>query len=155
MTDPVTTLHGVDAVREAAGQHLGTSPWLLVAQSRIDRFADATGDDQWIHVDPARAAAESPYGGTIAHGYLTLSLVNGLLPQVVTVEGISMGINYGLNRVRFPAPVAVDSHVRIHVELTDVGEVEGGVQTTMTVTVEADSAEKPACIAEVISRYLA
>jgi acyl dehydratase len=149
-----TVLDGVDAVRQAAGTTLGTSPWILVDQDRIDRFADATGDHQWIHVDPDRAARETDFGGTIAHGYLTLSLINHLLPQVVEVAGISMGINYGLDRVRFPAPVPAGSHVRAHVDLTEVTDVTGGVQTTMTVTVECDRAERPACVATVLSRFL-
>jgi acyl dehydratase len=149
-----TVLDGVDAVRHAAGTDLGASPWVLVDQDRIDRFADATGDHQWIHVDPERAARESDFGGTIAHGYLTLSLVNLLLPQVVEVTGVSMGINYGLDRVRFPAPVPSGSRVRAHVELTEVSEVSGGVQTTMTVTVECDRAERPVCVATVLSRFL-
>jgi acyl dehydratase len=153
--DGTTILRGVDAVREAAGTTLGTSPWVVVDQDRIDRFADATGDHQWIHVDPERAARESAFGGTIAHGYLTLSLINLLLPQVVEVTGISMGINYGLDRVRFPAPVPAGSRLRAHVELTEVIDVAGGVQTTMAVTVECDQAERPACVATVLSRFLA
>jgi acyl dehydratase len=147
-------LDGVAAVRDAAGTDLGASPWVLVDQDRIDRFADATGDHQWIHVDPERAARESEFGGTIAHGYLTLSLINLLLPQVVEVTGVSMGINYGLDRVRFPAPVPSGSRVRAHVELTEVSDVAGGVQTTMTVTVECDRAERPVCVATVLSRFL-
>ena len=159
---PVTVLDGLDAVRAAEGTELGTSPWMLIDQDRVDAFARATGDDQWIHVergsepgvDPDRAARESPFGGTIAHGYLTLSLTNGLLPQVVEVRGVSMGLNYGTNRVRFPAPVPVGSRVRVHAELTAVDDVPGGVQTTMTVTVEVEDGDKPACIVEVLSRFL-
>ena len=154
MSSTPTILDGVDAVRAAAGTHLGTSPWVEVDQDRIDRFADATGDHQWIHVDPERAARESDFGGTIAHGYLTLSLINHLLPQVVEVTGVSMGINYGLDKVRFPAPVPSGSSIRASVELTEVAEVTGGVQTTMTVTVECDRAERPACVATVLSRFL-
>lgn len=155
MRDTVpTVLNGADQVRDAVGRSLGTSPWLQVDQERVDQFADATGDHQWIHVSPERAAAESPWGGTIAHGYLTLALVNAFLPQVVSVEGFSMGVNYGLNKVRFPAAVPVGSRLRAHVELTSADEVPGGVQTTMTVQVECDGADRPACIAEVISRYV-
>jgi acyl dehydratase len=153
-TDGPTVLRGVDAVRRAAGTTLGTSPWVVVDQDRIDGFADATGDHQWIHVDPERAARESAFGGTIAHGYLTLSLINFLLPQVVEVTDVSMGINYGLDRVRFPAPVPSGSRLRAHVELGEVAEVSGGVQTTMAVTVECDQTERPACVATVLSRFL-
>lgn len=154
-TGPVTVLDGLDAVRAAEGTHLGRSPWLLVDQGRVDRFAEATGDHQWIHVDPERAAADSPFGGTIAHGYLTLSLTNGLLPQVVEVRGVSMGLNYGTNRVRFPAPVPVGSRVRVAADLTEVVDVPGGVQTTMTVTVEIEDGDRPGCVVEVLSRFLA
>jgi acyl dehydratase len=149
-----TILDGLDAVRAAAGTHLGTSDWLIVDQARIDAFADATGDHQWIHVDPERAAQEGPFGSTIAHGYLTLSLTNGLLPSIVEVRGVSMGINYGTNKVRFPAPVPVDSRVRISADLTEVVDVAGGVQTTMTVTVEIEGHDRPACVVEVLSRFL-
>lgn len=153
-TTPVTVLDGLDAVRAVEGTSVGTSDWLRVDQARIDAFADATGDHQWVHVDPGRAAREGPYGSTIAHGYLTLSLTNGLLPQVVEVRGMSMGINYGTNKVRFPAPVPVDSRVRVHADLTEVTDVSGGVQTTMTVTVEVAGGDKPACIVEVLIRFL-
>lgn len=150
----MVVIEGVDGVRQAVGRHLGWSPWLELTQDRIDQFAEATGDHQWIHVDPGRAK-EGPYGATIAHGYLTLSLVNYFLPQVVEVQGIAMGVNYGLNRVRFPAPVLVGSRVRGGVELSAAEEVSGGVQTTMIVTVEIEGGERPACVAEVLSRYLA
>lgn len=153
-TSTPTILDGLDAVREAAGSHLGTSDWLIVDQARIDAFADATGDHQWIHVDPERAAQEGPFGSTIAHGYLTLSLTNGLLPSIVEVRGVSMGINYGTNKVRFPAPVPVDSRVRASADLTEVVDVAGGVQTTMTVTVEIEGHDRPACVVEVLSRFL-
>ena len=150
----MVVIEGVDGVRQAVGRHLGWSPWLELTQDRIDQFAEATGDHQWIHVDLGRAK-EGPYGATIAHGYLTLSLVNYFLPQVVEVQGIAMGVNYGLNRVRFPAPVLVGSRVRGGVELSAAEEVSGGVQTTMIVTVEIEGGERPACVAEVLSRYLA
>jgi acyl dehydratase len=145
---------GIAAVRDAVGEHLGYSDWLEITQDRIDQFADATGDHQWIHVDVERAAKESPFGTTIAHGYLTLSLVSYFLPQVVEVRGISMGLNYGTDKVRFPAPVPVGSKLRAGGELTDVRDVPGGIQTTMTVTVEVDGADKPACVAEILSRFL-
>ena len=145
-------IEGLDGLRQSVGRHLGWSPWLELTQERIDQFAEATGDHQWIHVDPERAA-EGPFGATIAHGYLTLALVNQFQPQVIEVRGTAMGINYGLNRVRFPAPVLVGSRVRGGVELTGADEVPAGVQTTMLVTVEIEGADKPGCVAEVLSRY--
>lgn len=129
-----TVLDGLEAVRAAAGTSLGTSEWLRVDQERLDRFAAATGDD--------------------THAYLALSLTNGLLPAVVDVRGVAMGLNYGTNRVRFPAPVPAGSRVRVHAELTEVSDVPGGVQTTMTVTVEIEDGGQPACVVEVLSRFL-
>ena len=152
-TGAIVVIQGVVGVRQAVGRHLGWSPWLELTQERIDQFADATGDHQWIHVDPDRAAT-GPFGSTIAHGYLTLSLVNYFLPQVVEVTDVSIGVNYGLNRVRFPAAVPVGSRIRGGVDLTAAEEVAGGVQTTMVVTIEMDSGDRPACVAEVLSRYL-
>jgi len=149
-----TVFDGLDQVRDAAGRDLGTSEWLEVTQERVDTFADATGDHQWIHVDPVRAAA-GPFGGPIAHGYLTLSLSNALLPEIVEVQGVSMGVNYGVNKIRFPAPVLVGSRVRAQATLTSVEEVSGGVQTTMVITIEIEGGTKPACVIESISRYLA
>ncbi len=148
-----TVLEGTDAVRAAVGTHLGTSDWLEIDQARIDLFAQATGDHQWIHVDPERAA-DGPFGTTIAHGYLTVSLTNLFLPQIVEVRGVSMGVNYGVNKIRFPAPVPVGSRIRASAELTAVDEVHGGVQTTMTITVEIEGGDRPACIVESISRWL-
>jgi acyl dehydratase len=142
-----------DDLAAAVGTELGVSEWLTVDQARIDQFADATGDHQWIHVDPERAA-EGPFGSTIAHGYLTLALVNHFLPQIVEVRGISMGVNYGTEKVRFPAPVPVDSRVRGRGVLTDVTELPGGVQATITVTVEIDGGDKPACVVDTVSRFL-
>ena len=137
------------------GKQLGHSEWLEIDQNRINTFADATGDHQWIHVDPERAKA-GPFGAPIAHGYLTLSLVSMLLPQIIEVSGISMGINYGTDRVRFPAPVPVGSRVRAGAELVDVKEVGGGaVQATVRVTMEIEGSEKPACVVDTISRYYA
>jgi acyl dehydratase len=150
-----TTIDGLDDLRSRVGQDLGTSDWLEITQERVNTFADATGDHQWIHVDVERAKAESPFGGPIAHGYLTLALTNLFLPQVVEVTGISSGVNYGVNKVRFPTPVPVGSRVRGQVTLTAAEEVAGGVQTTMTITVELEGAEKPACIVEALSRWLA
>lgn len=149
-----TILDGPDAVRAALGTHLGHTDWVTVDQERVDLFAEATGDHQWIHVDPQRAARESPFGGPIAHGYLTLSLSNLFLPQIVEVRGFSMGVNYGTNKVRFPAPVPVGARIRGSAELTDVSEVNGGLQTTMVITVEVEGGSKPACVIESISRWL-
>ena len=134
------------------GRHLGYSDWLEITQERIDQFAEATGDHQWIHVDPERAKA-GPFGACIAHGYLTLALASYFLPRIVEVQGISMGVNYGTDRVRFPAPVPVGSRVRGGAELTKVEEVKGGMQATIRVTVEIDGSERPACVVDTISRY--
>ena len=150
----ITTIDGLDELRAAVGQDLGTSSWIEITQDRVDTFAEATGDHQWIHVDVERAKAESPFGGPIAHGYLTLSLTNLFLPEVVEVQGISSGVNYGVNKVRFPAPVPVGSRVRGHVRLEAAEEVAGGVQTTMVITVEIEGVEKPACVVEALSRWL-
>ncbi|MEV6314883.1 MaoC family dehydratase [Streptomyces sp. NPDC051776] len=142
----------LDELRSAVGQQLGFSDWLEIDQKRIDLFADATGDHQWIHVDPEKAAA-GPFGTTIAHGYLTLSLLPALVPQLMRVEGVRMGVNYGSNKVRFPSPVPVGSRVRATAEVAAVTEVEGGVQLTTSVTVEREGSEKPACVAETVSRF--
>jgi acyl dehydratase len=138
----------------AVGRHLGHSDWLEITQERVNLFADATGDHQWIHVDPDRAKS-GPFGGTIAHGYLTLSLVNLFLPQILEVRGISMGVNYGADRLRFPAPVRVGARVRGGGELLKVEEVkDGAVQATVRVTVEVEGGDRPACVVETISRYV-
>ncbi|URN11648.1 MaoC family dehydratase [Streptomyces radiopugnans] len=143
----------VDELRAAVGEELGTSDWLEVDQKRIDLFADATGDHQWIHVDPEKAAA-NPFGTTIAHGYLTLSLLPVLVPQLIRVEGVRMGINYGVNKVRFPSPVPVGSRVRATARITEVSEVgEGCAQLTSLVTIEREGGEKPVCVAESVVRY--
>ncbi|THA27159.1 MaoC family dehydratase [Streptomyces sp. RKND-216] len=141
-----------EELRAAVGEELGASDWLEVDQKRVDLFADATGDHQWIHVDPERAA-DGPFGGTIAHGYLTLSLLPAFVPQVIRVDGVRMGINYGVNKVRFPAPVPVGSRLRARAELTDVSDVDGGVQLTTKVTIERDGGAKPVCVAESVSRF--
>jgi acyl dehydratase len=133
------------------GDVFGPSTWVEVTQDRIDAFAEATGDHQWIHVDPERAK-EGPFGSTIAHGYLTLSLIPAASFEVVPQRG-SMGINYGTNRVRFPAPVPVGSRVRTSFEVKEIEEVAGGVQTTMTATVEREGGDKPVCVADVVSRH--
>ncbi len=155
MADTVaqTVFEGVGALRDAVGDHLGYSDWLEITQDRIDLFAEATGDHQWIHVDPARAA-EGPFGAPIAHGYLTLSLSNFFLPQIVEVRGISAGVNYGADKIRYPAPVRVGAKVRGGAELLQVVDVPGGVQTTMRITIEVEGDAKPACVIESVSRYL-
>jgi len=147
-----TVFETPDDLLNAVGKHLGTSDWLEITQERIDQFADATGDHQWIHVDPERAK-NGPFGATIAHGYLTQSLVNFFLPQIVEVRGISMGVNYGADRVRFPAPVPVGSRIRGSAELLAAEPVKGGVQSTVRVTVEIEGSERPGCVIDTISRY--
>ena len=135
------------------GKHLGHSAWMEVTQERIQLFADATDDQQWIHVDPERAK-QGPFGAPIAHGYLTLSLVNRFLPEIVEVRGISMGVNYGADRIRFPAPVKVGSRIRGGAELIEVENTkDGGVQAKIRVTVEIEGGERPACVVDTISRY--
>jgi acyl dehydratase len=150
-----TVFETLDDVRGAVGTTLGTSDWIEVTQEMVDRFADATGDHQWIHVDAERATRESPYGGPIAHGYLTLSLTNLVLPQVVDVRGASLGVNYGTGKVRFPAPVPVGSRVRGTAELAACDEIPGGVQTTIRITMEVEGGTKPACVVDSLSRWLA
>jgi acyl dehydratase len=149
----MTVFSSVHALREAAGTDLGYSDWVLVDQDRVNRFADATGDHQWIHVDVERAKT-GPFGGTIAHGYLTLSLVVPLMGELFQVAGVRMGINYGVNRVRFPAPLPVGSRIRAHGEVLSVEEVSGGVQVVNRVTVEREGGDKPVCVAETVVRLL-
>ena len=139
-------------LKAKVGQQLGSSEWLEMTQERINQFAEATGDQQWIHVDPERAK-DGPYGACIAHGYLTLALVNLFLPQIVEVRGISMGVNYGSDRLRFPAPVRVGDRIRGSGELLQVDDVKGGVQATIRVSVEVEGSDRPACVVETISRY--
>jgi acyl dehydratase len=134
------------------GQELGTSDWREVTQESVNLFAEATGDHQWIHVDVERATKESPFGGPIAHGYLTLSLLVPLLAEVLTISDAAMGVNYGLNKLRFPAPVPVGSRVRAAAVLKEVTEIAGGLQYTLSVTVSRDGGEKPVCIAEPVYR---
>jgi acyl dehydratase len=142
------------ALTEATGQHLGYSDWLEIDQKRVDLFAEATGDHQWIHVDPQRAAA-GPYRRAIAHGFLTLSLVPVLVAEVYRVDGVRMAVNYGLNKVRFPAPLPVGDRVRGGVELVEVTPVDGGAQVVARVTIEVDGAPKPCCVAETVARLYA
>ncbi len=134
------------------GQHLGYSEWLDIDQERINLFADATGDHQWFHVDPERAK-DGPFGATIAHGYLTLSLANLFLPQIMEVQNISMGVNYGCEKVRFPAPVPVGSRIRGGGEVISVEEVKGGVQVVVRMTIEVEGGDRPACVIDTISRF--
>jgi len=149
-----TVFNHPSELKDSVGKQLGVSEWLEIDQARIDKFADATGDHQWIHVDPERAK-EGAFGSTIAHGYLTLSLVNKFLPEIIDVRGISMGVNYGSDRLRFPAPVPVNSRVRGSAELIKVEDVKGGaVQSTVRVTVEVEGGERPACVIDTISRYM-
>jgi acyl dehydratase len=137
----------------AVGKQLGKSDWLEITQKRIDQFAEATNDHQWIHVDPARAA-QGPFKKTIAHGYLTLSLVSYFLPQIVEVRGISMGINYGADRLRFPAPVPVGARVRGSAELVEVEpQKDGSFQSKVRVSIEIEGSERPGCVVDSISRY--
>ncbi|CCG01277.1 MaoC family dehydratase [Blastococcus saxobsidens] len=145
-----TTMAELDGL---IGTELGTSDWYEVTQDHVNLFADATGDHQWIHVDVERATKESPFGGPIAHGYLTLSLLVPLLGQVIAVSDTVMGVNYGLNKVRFPSPVPVGSRVRLTATLAKVEEVAGGKQLTFSCVVERDGGDKPVCIAEPVYRY--
>ena len=142
-----------EELQAAVGKSLGASDWLAIEQSRIDQFADATDDHQWIHVDIERAKA-GPFGVTIAHGYLTLSLVNALLPQLLSVPTAQMGVNYGCNKVRFSAPVPVGSRIRAVGEIADVTPVPCGVQVVTRVSIEIEGGAKPACVAETVSRFL-
>ncbi len=135
------------------GKELGTSEWYEVTQEHVNLFADATGDHQWIHVDPERATKESPFGGPIAHGYLTLSLLVPLFGGVLRVTDTVMGVNYGLNKVRFPSPVPVGSKVRLTATLTGIDEIAGGKQLTFSCVIEREGGDKPVCIAEPVYRY--
>jgi acyl dehydratase len=141
----------LDELRAAVGEQLGWTDWVEIDQKRIDQFADATGDHQWIHVDPDRAAG-GPFGTTIGHGFLTLSLIPSLTPQIFRVEGVRMGVNYGVNKVRFPAPVPVGSRLRATGVITDVSEAGGGVQMVARITIERDGGDKPVCVAETVTR---
>lgn len=149
-----TTVNGIAGLKELVGTHLGYSDWLEITQERVNTFADATGDHQWIHVDVERAKAESPFGGPIAHGYLTLSLGPVLFPQILRVDGIKMGVNYGCGKVRFPSPVPVGSNLRLGATLDSIEEVGSGWhQISMTFTFEVEGAPKPSCVSEIIFRY--
>ena len=148
------TFESVAELVAATGETIGQSDWVTITQDEVNLFADATGDHQWIHVDPERAA-KGPFGTTIAHGFMTLALLPRLQHQIYTVKGIKLGINYGLNTVRFPAPVPVGSRVRANTSLVSVEDLgDGAVQATMSTTVEIEGSAKPACVAESIVRYI-
>jgi acyl dehydratase len=148
-----TTFKTPEEILAAVGKPLGKSDWLMITQDRVDKFADATDDHQWIHVDPARAKS-GPFGAPIAHGYLTLSLISKFLPEFIQVSGIKMGINYGTDKVRFPAPVKVGARVRASGEMLSAQRnTDGSVQAVVRVTLEIENEAKPACVADTISRY--
>ena len=149
-----TVINGLDELKGRVGEELGVSDWHEVTQERINAFAEATEDFQWIHVDPERAK-ETPFGGTIAHGLYTLSLGPKFSYDMFTIEGIAFGLNYGYNKVRFPAPVPVDSKVRMRATLSEVTEIPGGVQFVVTQTFERDGGDKPVCVAESVARVYA
>ncbi len=149
-----TVFEGPASLLDHIGRDLGHTDWITIDQDRIDTFAEATGDHQWIHVDP-EAAAEGPFGTTIAHGYLTLSLTNLFLPELIEVNNISMGLNYGANKVRFPSPVPVGARVRGSAVVTEASEIAGGVQVIITISVEIEGQDKPACVVESVTRYMA
>ena len=144
-------INGPEELKRLVGEHLGYSPYVEITQDQVNLFADATGDHQWIHVDVEKAK-EGPFGGPIAHGYLTLALGPYLYPQVVQSQGFSMGVNYGANTVRFPAPVMVGSKLRLGVKLLEVEDIAGGVQMVLEFTFECEGASKPSCVAEIIFR---
>ncbi len=147
---PVQTL---EALKEFEGQEIAVTKWIEITQDRVDQFADATEDHQWIHVDPDRAARESPYESTIAHGFLTLSLLSRFMREAVRLEGIRMAINYGLNRVRFPAPVRVGSRIRARIVLATIRELDDAVEAVYLITIEGEGSKKPCCVAEWLARY--
>ncbi|WP_169989028.1 MaoC family dehydratase [Microbispora sp. H10836] len=150
-TDPYRVDGVADALALPLGQVLGHSSWVEITQEQVNQFAQATGDHQWIHVD-VEGAKDGPFGGTVAHGYLTLSLIPSLLPEALELRGFSMGVNYGCDRVRFPAPVPVGSRLRASVVADAVTEVAGGVQLTLTLTFELEGGGKPACVATIVIR---
>jgi acyl dehydratase len=145
------TVNGIDELKGLVGQDLGVSQWLEITQERVNTFADATDDHQWIHVDVERAKT-GPFGGPIAHGYLTLSLVIPLFNELLKIDGVKMGVNYGLEKVRFPHPVPVGSKIRLNAKVVSVEDVPGGTQSTFDLTVEIDGVAKPACVARTVYR---
>lgn len=145
-------IESLDALKGLIGQELGVSSWVEITQQQVDQFADATGDRQWIHCDPVRAARESPYGHSIAHGFLTLSLGPALMSEILTVPGIRWAVNYGVNRVRFPGPAPVGCRLRLHLKLVGIRDSPGGAQVTFQQSFEVEDQPKPACVAETILR---
>jgi len=146
-------INGIDEIKQMAGQEIGVGSWTLIDQDRVNRFAEVTGDDQWIHTDPERAKA-SPFGGTIVHGYLTLSLLPALMAEIVRFDGFRAVINYGLERVRFAAPVPVGSRIRVRIGIKSVGRAPGGVRTAFEATMELEGSTKPAAVIEPIVLFL-
>jgi acyl dehydratase len=151
MVPAMRTITGLDGLREAEGEVLGTSDWHEIDQDAINAFAEVTGDHQWIHVDPERAK-DTPFGGTIAHGYFTLSLAPMLTNEIFSMDGFAFAVNYGLNKVRFPAPVPVGSKVRASAKVAKLEDVPGGAQMTLELTFEREGGEKPVCVAETLVR---
>ncbi|MBI5792860.1 MAG: MaoC family dehydratase [Rhodocyclales bacterium] len=149
----MTRFAGIEDARSRLGQEIGVSEWMLIDQERVNAFAEVTGDRQWIHVDVERANRESPFGGPIAHGYLTVSLLAKFAQECIAVGGIKLAVNYGLNRVRFAAPVKVGSRVRAHFVLVGVDDIPGGAQMLWQATVEIEGGAKPACVAEMVTRW--
>jgi acyl dehydratase len=147
-----TTVDGLEKFHDLVGQQIGYSEWQTITQEQVNLFADATDDHQWIHVDP-EAAKAGPFGGPIAHGYLTLSLAPILLNKVLVINGMTFGINYGANKVRFPSPVPVGAQLRMGVTVASAEDVEGGVQVVFDLVMEVKDAPKPACVAQVVYRY--
>jgi acyl dehydratase len=143
----------LEELRALAGREIAVTDWLEITQERINRFADATEDHQWIHIDPERAQPESPYGATIAHGFLTLSLIPKFLKDSIQIDGVRMAINYGLNRVRFPAAVRAGSHIRARIVLQSMRDVGDSTEVIYSITIESQRAEKPCCVAEMLARY--
>ena len=146
-----TIVNGIDQLKAKVGEHLGYSDWMEITQDQVNLFADATGDHQWIHVDPERAK-DTPFGGTIAHGYYTLSLAPMLTDEVLKMDGFAFAVNYGLNKVRFPAPVPVNSKVRMRAKLAELEDIPGGAQMIMELTFEREGGEKPVCVANTVVR---
>jgi acyl dehydratase len=146
------TLTGIDDIKSKVGEELGVSSWHEVTQEDVDKFADVTGDHQWIHVDVERAK-ETPFGGTIAHGYYTLSLAPKFSYELLSIEGFAFGLNYGVNKVRFPAPLPVGSRVRMRATLASVEDIPGGIQVATALTFEREGGEKPVCVAETVARF--
>jgi len=145
-------INSVEELKSLIGQEVAVSDWVEITQERVNKFAEATGDYQWIHLDVERSRKESPYGGTIAHGFLTLSLLPMLMESVISMPNAKMGVNYGTNKVRFPAPVPVGSKLRARVTLLEVDDIPNGAQMVWNVTIERDGGDKPVCVAESVSR---